>query len=293
MERGPRGIDPTFILQVLGNLVPAYVSIRWGFKGTNLSTNSACATGAHAIGEAMRMIQFDQADIALAGGAEAPLAMMAIAGFNQIRALSTRNDEPQRASRPFDRDRDGFVMSEGAAVLLLEELDHARSRGARIYAELCGYGTSADAFHVTSPAPDHEGGQRCMRSALRDAGLQPRDIGYVNAHAASTPVGDPLEVAALRGVFGADTPAVPMSSTKSMTGHMMGAAGAIELAVTGLALQRGILPPTINLESPEIGGDVDYVPNVARPARIDATLSNSFGFGGTNACLVLRRADVS
>ena len=293
LEHGAGSISPTFILQILGNMVPAYVSIRWGFKGTNFSTSSACATGAHAIGEAMRMIQFDHADIALAGGAEAPLGLMAIGGFNQLRALSTRNDEPERASRPFDRDRDGFVMSEGAAVLLLEELGHAESRGARIYGELCGYGTSSDAFHVTSPAPEHEGGQRCMRSALRDAGLQPADVGYVNAHAASTLVGDVLEVAALRGVFGEHTPRVPMSSTKSMTGHMMGAAGAAELAVTALALQRGVLPPTINLDSPEIAEGVDYVPNVARRASIEAAISNSFGFGGTNASLVLRKADAT
>ncbi|HEX9108250.1 MAG TPA: beta-ketoacyl synthase N-terminal-like domain-containing protein, partial [Longimicrobiales bacterium] len=224
-------------------------------------------------------------------GAEAPIGVMAIAGFNQLRALSTRNDDPTRASRPFDRGRDGFVMSEGAGVLVLEELERARARGARIHAELCGYGTSSDAFHVTAPSPEHEGGRRCMQSALRDAGLQPADIGYVNAHAASTLVGDVLEVAAHKAVFGEHTPRVPISSTKSMTGHMLGAAGAAELAITALALQRGILPPTINLDEPEVGQGIDFVPHEARPASFDAAMSNSFGFGGTNASLVVRKVN--
>ncbi|MEX2526960.1 MAG: beta-ketoacyl-ACP synthase II [Gemmatimonadota bacterium] len=288
LARGPGAIHPFFILQVLSNMAPSYVSIRWGFRGLNLAPNSACATGAHAIGEAARRIRSGEIDVALAGGAEAPLCMMAIGGFNQLRALSTRNDDPEGACRPFDAARDGFVMSEGAAIVVVEELDHARNRGARIYGEVAGYGTSADAYHVTAPAPEHRGGRECMEAALRDAGLSPSEIDYVNAHAAGTPTGDPLEVEAFRAVFGHRAASIPMSSTKSMTGHMLAAAGAAEAAVCLLAMQSGRIPPTINLTDPDPKSGVDHVPLVSRPAQIRTAVSNSFGFGGTNATLVLR-----
>jgi len=292
-EKGAGSVNPFFILQILGNMAPAYIAIRYGMKGPNWCMNSACATSAHAIGEAMRLIQRGEADVALAGGAEAPIGFMAIAGFNQLRALSTRNDAPQRASRPFDQDRDGFVISEGAAVLLLEELGHAARRGGRVYAELTGYGASADAHHLTAPAPGHEGGQRCMRAALRDAGLEPQDVEYINAHAASTSVGDVLEIEAIAEVFGRHARSVAVSSTKSMTGHMTGAAGAAEAAAAVLALDRGIIPPTINVDHLDPRIELDCVPNVARPAPLNAVMSNSFGFGGTNATLIFQRSNRS
>lgn len=291
LEEGPGVISPFFILNLLPNMAPAQIAIRHGFKGLNLSTNSACATSAHAVGEAMRLIERDEANLVLAGGAEAPIGLMAIGGFNALRALSTRNDDPEGASRPFDRTRDGFVLAEGAAVLLLEERRHALERGAPIRAELVGYGTSADAHHVTAPAPEHEGAQRCMELALRDAGVEPAEVGYVNAHATATPIGDGMEAGAIRAVFGEAADRIPVSSTKSMTGHMTGAAGAAEAAFAILAMERGTIPPTINLHDPDPEIDLDCVPNVARRAEPDVVMSNSFGFGGTNVSLVFRRSD--
>jgi len=289
--RSPEVVSPFFILNVLINMAASHISIRFGFKGPALATNSACATSAHALGEAMRLIQRGEIDVALAGGAEAPIGFMCIAGFNAIRALSTRNDDPAAASRPFDADRDGFVLGEGAGIVLLEEFEHARRRGARIYAELAGYGASADAFHMTAPAPDHEGAQRCMRSALADASLAPSDIGYINAHATATPQGDVAEAAAIRAVFGGSAPTPPVSSTKSMTGHLTGAAGSAEAIFSMLAMRDQIVPPTSNLERLDPAIDLDCVANVARPASVNAVMSNSFGFGGTNAALVFRRVE--
>lgn len=289
LAEGPKAVGPFFMLRMLPNMAPAHIAIRHGFKGLNLSTNSACATSAHAVGEAMRLIERGDADLVLAGGAEAPIGFMSIAGFNALRALSTRNDEPEEASRPFDRTRDGFVLSEGAAVLLLEERAHARERGARIRAELVGYGATADAHHLTAPAPEHEGGQRCMRLALRDAGLDPTEVGYVNAHATATPIGDVMEIQAIAAVLGEHAERVPVSSTKSMTGHMTGAAGAAEAAFAILAMERGIIPPTINLREPDPEIDLDCVANEARPADLEVVMSNSFGFGGTNVTLIFRR----
>jgi 3-oxoacyl-[acyl-carrier-protein] synthase II len=270
-------------------MAASYISIRYGFKGPNWSINSACATSSHALGEACRMIQRGESDLVLAGGPEAPICFMGIAGFNALRALSRRNDDPARASRPFDVSRDGFVLSEGAAVLAVEELDHARARGATIYAELAGYGASSDAHHITAPAPDHEGAQRCMRTALADARLDPADIQYVNAHGTSTPVGDAAEITAIKGVFGQHARKLPVSSTKSMTGHLTGAAGATEAIFSILAIRDGILPPTINIERQDPAIDLDCVPNVARQMNVDRVMSNSFGFGGTNATLIFSR----
>ncbi len=291
MEKGPDRISPFFILQMLINLAPGYVTMRHGIKGPSWSTNSACSTSAHAIGEAMRGIQRGEFDAAVAGGSEAPITLLGVGGFAAMKALSTRNDAPQEASRPFDADRDGFVIAEGAGMLLLEEWEHARARGARIYAELAGYGASSDAHHVTSPAPEHEGAQRSMRGALKDAGLAPADIGYVNAHGTSTDIGDVLEMEGIARVFGDAARTVAISSTKSMTGHMNGAAGGAEAVISILALTREVLPPTINLQHRDPRIHLDCVPNAARPARVDAVMSNSFGFGGTNVSLVFRRAN--
>ena len=282
----PGKVSPFFILNVLINMAASHISIRYGFKGPNWSTNSACATSAHAIGEAYRLIQRDEADVALAGGAEAPIGFMCIAGFNAIRALSTRNDEPTRASRPFDVNRDGFVLGEGAAILVLEELAHAERRGAKIYAEVSGYGASSDAHHVTAPSPEHEGAQRCMRAALADAALDVSQISYINAHGTSTPLGDAAEITAIKRVFGEQAYRVPVSSTKSMTGHLTGAAGSAEAIISILAMQHGIIPPTINLENIDPAIDLDCVPNVARVATCNTVMTNSFGFGGTNASLI-------
>jgi 3-oxoacyl-[acyl-carrier-protein] synthase II len=289
LERGPRAMNPLFILSVLPNMLPAQVAIRHGFKGPNWGTNSACSTSAHALGEAARLIRLGEAEVALAGGAEAPICVMGMGGFSAIRALSTRNDDPEGASRPFDRDRDGFVLGEGAAVLLLEEWSHATGRGAHIYGELAGYGVTGDAYHLTAPAPGHEGAVRCMRMALKHAGLGVEDVGYVNAHATSTEIGDRMEAEAIRTVFGAHAPSVPVSSTKSMTGHMTGASGAAEAAFCLLALHHGIIPPTINLRNPEEGLGLDCVPLRSREASLDVVMTNAFGFGGTNVSLVFRR----
>ncbi len=285
---GPRRISPFFIPKAIINMVAGQVSIKYGLKGPNLSVVSACATGAHCIGEAMRMIQHGDADIMVAGGAEAAVGKIGVAGFNAMKALSTRNDDPAGASRPWDKGRDGFIMAEGAGVLVLEEYEHAVARGAKIYAEVAGYGMSGDAYHITAPAPNGEGGGRAMRAALRDAGVEPVDVDYINAHGTSTGLGDMGELAAVKELFG-DAP-VSMSSTKSMTGHLLGAAGAVEAIFCALAIRDGVVPATINLQDPEDGvGDFDLVPNVAKKRKVDVALSNSFGFGGTNASLVLKK----
>ncbi|RKH13942.1 beta-ketoacyl-[acyl-carrier-protein] synthase II [Corallococcus sp. CA047B] len=290
LEKGPDRISPFFILQMIINLAPGYVTMRHGIKGPSWSTNSACSTSAHAIGEAMRGIQRGEFDAAVAGGAEAPISLLGIGGFAAMKALSTRNDAPQAASRPFDKDRDGFVLAEGAGILILEEYESARARGARILAELVGYGASSDAHHVTAPAPEHEGAQRAMKAALKDSRLSPGDIGYLNAHGTSTEIGDLLEMQGIARVFGDAASQLAISSTKSMTGHMNGAAGAAEAVISILALTRGVLPPTINLEHQDPRIPLDCIPNVAREKRVDAVMSNSFGFGGTNVALVFRRA---
>ena len=289
-SKGPRyGFSPYFVTDIIINMVPGYVTIKTGARGPNFSHVSACSTGAHSIGEAMRTIRHGYADAILAGGTEATITMLGVGGFNAMRAMSTRNDEPTRASRPFDNDRDGFVIGEGAGVVLLEELEHARARGATIYAEVKGYAANSDAHHVTAPAPEGIGAQRCMRAALADAGLTPSQIQYINAHGTSTEFNDKNESLAIRAVFGAAADDVAVSSTKSMTGHMLGAAGSVEAAICALAITRGVVPPTINYETPDPICDLDYVPNVARELTVDAALSNSFGFGGTNAALVITR----
>jgi 3-oxoacyl-[acyl-carrier-protein] synthase II len=288
MEGGPRKISPFFIPASIVNLAAGQVSIRFGAKGPNMASATACATGAHAIGDSFKIIQRGDADVMIAGGAEAAITPMSVGGFASMRALSTRNHEPERASRPWDKDRDGFVVGEGAGVLILEALEHAQARGAHIIAEIIGYGMSGDAYHITTPAPEHEGAFRVMRNAIRDAKLTPADIGYVNAHGTSTPVGDGLEAAAIRNLFGEYK--VPVSSTKSMTGHLLGGSGGLEAGITILALRDQMLPPTINLENQDedtLG--MDFVPNHARRASLDYALSNSFGFGGTNGSLVFKR----
>jgi 3-oxoacyl-[acyl-carrier-protein] synthase II len=289
-DKGPRhGISPFFVPMIIVNLAPGQISIRVGAKGPNMSQVSACSTGAHAIGDAARVIERGDADVMICGGAEATVSPLGVGGFNSMRALSTRNDAPQQASRPFDLDRDGFVIAEGAGVLVLEELEHAKKRGARIYAEVSGYALNADAHHITSPAPEGEGAQRCMRLALKDAKLSPTDIGYINAHGTSTKMGDAAETMAVKKVFGDAARKVMVSSTKSMTGHMLGAAGGVETAICALVVARGVVPPTINYTTPDPECDLDYVPNTAREVRVQHALTNSFGFGGTNACLVLSR----
>lgn len=291
VEKGPKRISPYFIPAVISNLAPGQLSMRYGFKGSSFTTTSACASGAHAIGEATRAIRLGELDACLAGGAEATVTGLGVAGFAQMRALSTRNDAPEKASRPWDQDRDGFVIAEGAAMLLLEEYESAKRRGANILAEVAGYGTTADAYHMTSPAPEGEGAQRSMRMALRNAGLQPSDIGYVNAHATSTGVGDINELLAARRVFGDHaTSALAISSTKSMTGHLLGAAGALESVFCIQALVTGVLPPTINLDNPiEEAAGLNLVPHKAQEKRIEAVMNNSFGFGGTNATVIFKR----
>ena len=285
---GPRRISPFFIPKSIINMTAGHISIKYGLKGPNLAVVTACATGAHSIGEAARLIEHGDADIMVAGGTEGAIDVIGIAGFNAMKALSTRNDNPTAASRPWDKDRDGFIMSEGAGILILEEYEHAVARGAKIYAEVAGYGLSGDAYHITAPAEGGEGGLRAMRAALRDAGLQPSDVDYVNAHGTSTGLGDMGELAAVQKLFG-DLP-VSMSSTKSVTGHLLGAAGAVEAIFCTLAIRDGVVPPTINLEHPEEAvGNFDLVPNVAKKRKVDVAISNSFGFGGTNASLVLKR----
>ncbi len=294
MAKGPRhGISPFFVPQLIINLAAGQLSIRLGAKGPSYSQVSACASGAHAIGDGFRLIQHDQADVMICGGSEAVITPLGVGGFAAMRALSTRNHEPAQASRPFDRDRDGFVMAEGAGLLVLEEWEHARQRGARILAEVEGYGANADAHHTTAPAPEGEGAQRCMRLALRDAHLDPSDVDYVNAHGTSTKMNDAIETFAIKQVFGDQARKLMVSSTKSMTGHLLGAAGGVEAAFCVLALAHGQVPPTINYRNPDPDCDLDYVPNAARDKNLRHVLSNSFGFGGTNACLVFGAADRS
>jgi 3-oxoacyl-[acyl-carrier-protein] synthase II len=284
-----RRVSPFFIAKVIANLAPGQISIRFGARGVNYTPTSACASGANAIGEAFRNIRDGYQDAVIAGGTEAALCGLGIGGFIAMRALSSRNDEPERASRPFDRQRDGFVIAEGAGIVVLESLAHAKARGATILGEMLGYGANADAFHITAPAPGGEGAARCMRQALADARIAPEDVGYVNAHGTSTEYNDAAESEAIHKVFGAHAAKLAVSSTKSMTGHTLGAAGGIEAVYTVLALERGRLPPTINYEEPDPACDLDYVPNVARATDAKVALSNSFGFGGANACLVFRR----
>ena len=287
IEGGPRKISPFFIPASIINLAAGQVSIRFGAKGPNEATATACTTSAHSIGDAFKIIQRCDADVMIAGGSEAAITPMGIGGFAAMRALSTRNDAPEKASRPWDKDRDGFVVGEGAGILILEDLEFAKRRGANILAEVVGYGMSGDAYHITSPAPEHEGAYRVMLNALRDAKIQPGDIGYVNAHGTSTEIGDKLETVAIKRVFADKIP--PVSSTKSMTGHLLGGAGGLEGGITVLALRDQILPPTINYETPDPECDLDYVPNQSRKVQMDFALSNSFGFGGTNGCLIFRR----
>jgi 3-oxoacyl-[acyl-carrier-protein] synthase II len=288
LQKGPRVISPFFITALIANEAAGNVSIRYGLKGPNLSTVTACTTGAHAVGEAYRMIQYGDADAAIAGGTESVITPLAVGGFAVMRALSTRNDDPQGASRPWDRDRDGFVMGEGAGLVILEEMEAAKARGARIYAELVGYGLSGDAYHIAAPSEDGDGPARVMKNALADAEIAPDRIGYINAHGTSTPMGDRIETVAIKMVFGEHAYKVAVSSTKSSTGHLLGAAGGLETGIVALALHHGVLPPTINYETPDPDCDLDYVPNVAREEKVDYALSNSFGFGGTNGCLVLK-----
>ncbi len=290
LEGGWRRISPFFIPKLISNLAPGQIAIRFGARGINYAPTSACTSGAHGVGESFRLIRDGYLDAAICGGAEAAITPLGVGGFCAMRALSTRNDEPERASRPFDRKRDGFVVGEGAGVVVLEEWEQARARGAPIHAELIGYGTGADAFHITQPAPEGRGASECMQMALDDAGVAPEQVGYINAHGTSTEYNDVNETTAIKRVFGGHARRLAVSSTKSMTGHLLGAAGGLEAVFTALALREQVLPPTINHEEPDPDCDLDYVPNQARGAAIEVAMSNSFGFGGTNACLVLQRA---
>ncbi|WP_319523167.1 beta-ketoacyl-ACP synthase II [uncultured Desulfosarcina sp.] len=288
-EKGPKRCSPFFIPRLIGNMAPGMISIHLGAKGPNISVATACAAGAHAVGDACNTIKRGQADAMITGGVESVITPTCIAGFNAMKALSTRNDDPQKASRPFDRDRDGFVVGEGAGILVLEELQHALERGATILAEMAGYGQSGDGYHMTSPSPDGDGMIRCMQAAIDDAGIANDAIDYINAHGTSTPLNDLYETRAIKKVLGDSAGKVPVSSTKSMTGHLLGGAGGIETVFTVLALKNGIIPPTINLENPDAECDLDYVPNKARKANLTYAMSNSFGFGGTNASLIVKR----
>jgi len=289
LQKGYRRVTPFFIPMTIINLVSGQISIRYGFKGPNSAISTACATGTHSIGDAYRLIQYGDADIMIAGGTEAAITPLGITGFSVMKALSTRNDEPEKASRPFDRDRDGFVMGEGAGVLVLEELGSAIRRNAKIYAEIIGYGLNSDAYHITSPSPNGEGAARCMRLAINDAGIKPEEVDYINAHGTSTKYGDELETAAIKTVFGDHAYKLCVSSTKSMIGHLLGAAGGVEAVICVLSILHSIVPPTINLDNPDPECDLDYVPHKARELDIDVAISNSFGFGGTNACIVFRK----
>jgi 3-oxoacyl-[acyl-carrier-protein] synthase II len=289
MNKGPGRLSPFLIPTLISNIASGLISMEFGFAGPNFAVVTACATSAMSIGEAWRLIRDDEADVILAGGSEATVCPMGLGGFAAMRALSTRNDAPEKASRPFDKDRDGFVMGEGAGVVVVEEYEHAVKRGARIYGEITGYGLTADAYHMSAPLPDGAGAGRAMRNALKRARLQPAQVGYINAHGTSTPMGDVCETVAINGVFGDAASQVLVSSTKSMTGHLLGAAGAVEMAVCLKVLETGIVPPTINLDQPDEKCDLDYVPHTAREAKVDAVMNNSFGFGGHNSCLVAVR----
>jgi 3-oxoacyl-[acyl-carrier-protein] synthase II len=289
IDGGPRRISPFFIPSAIINMISGHLSILLGIKGPNIATVTACTTGTHAIGQSARMIAYGDADVMVAGGAEYATTPLGLGGFAAARALSTRNDDPERASRPWDRERDGFVLSDGAGVLVLEEYEHAKRRGARIYAEISGFGMSGDAHHMTQPPPGGDGARRCMINAMKDAGLNPDQVDYVNAHGTSTAAGDRAETEAIRGAFGDHAERLAVSSTKSMTGHMLGAAGGAEAVFSVLALRDQVIPPTINLDDPDDGLDLDYVPHTAREARLDTVLSNSFGFGGTNGTVIFRR----
>jgi 3-oxoacyl-[acyl-carrier-protein] synthase II len=289
IQRGPRRISPHFIPAVITNMASGITAMKLGLKGPNVSVATACATGNHSIGDAFKCIQRGSADMMLAGGTEAAVTPLGMAGFCSMRALSTRNDEPEKASRPFDKERDGFVMAEGSGIVVLEELEHAKKRGAEIYAEIVGYGATADAFHLTAPSPEGEGAQRAMAAALKDGGVNPEDVDYINAHGTSTPVGDVRETEAIKGYFKDHARQLAVSSTKSMVGHLLGAAGGVETVATALMLKRGIIHPTINQEVSDPECDLDYVPNEARESRVELALSNSLGFGGHNATLLFRR----
>jgi len=289
LERGPGRITPFFIPMLIANEAPGHIAIQHGIKGPNLCIVTACATGAHSIGDACRIIQYGDADVMVAGGSEANLTPLTVGGFNAMKALSTKNDDPMKASRPFDRDRDGFVVAEGSGIIILEELEHAKKRGARIYAEMAGYGYNGDAYHITAPCPDGDGFIRCMRMALRDAHISPDHVDYINAHGTSTKLNDYIETLAIKEVFKAKAYRIPVSSTKSMTGHLLGAAGAVEAVFSILSIRDQVCPPTINYENPDPECDLDYVPNTARKCTINTVVSNGFGFGGTNSTLVFRR----
>ncbi len=289
VEKGPRRITPFFIPMVIINLASGHISMRFGAKGPNSAAVTACATGTNCIGDSFRLIQLGYADAMIAGGSEAAITPLGIGGFNAMRALSTRNDEPERASRPFDVERDGFVMGEGAGIVVLEELEMAKTRGAKIYAEVVGYGMTADAYHMTAPAPEGEGAARCMEASLKDARVSPEDVDYINAHGTSTKFGDELETAAIKTVFGDHAYKLAISSTKSMTGHLLGAAGGVEAIATILGIYEGVIPPTINLDNPDPECDLDYVPHKAKKMELKYAISNSFGFGGTNACLLFKK----
>lgn len=289
LQKGPRRITPFFIPMLVVNLASGQISIRFKAKGPNSAVVTACATGSHAIGDAFKIIQRGDADVMIAGGSESVITPLAIGGFNAMKALSTRNNEPEKASRPFDINRDGFVMGEGAGIVILESLESALNRGAHIYAEIAGYGMSSDAYHITAPSPTGEGAVRCMRMAIKDAGVEPADVNYINAHGTSTKYGDEIETYAIKTLFGEYAYKIPVSSTKSMTGHLLGAAGGVESVISILCISKGIIPPTINLTDPDPECDLDYVPNTARKADVTCCLSNSFGFGGTNACLLFKK----
>ena len=290
LKGGPRKISPFFVPSNIINMVSGNVSVAWGFRGPNIALVSACASATHSIGDAARLIEYGDVDVMVAGGAEKATSATGLGGFAAARALSTRNDDPQAASRPWDKDRDGFVLSDGAGVLVLEELEHAKARGANIYAEVVGYGLSGDAYHMTNPEPEGDGAHRCMKLALKNAQLNPDQVDYVNAHGTSTPAGDAVEVKAIRSTFGDHAQKLAISSTKSMTGHLLGAAGGIEAVYSVLALKHQVVPPTINLDNPEEGFGLDFVPHTARDRKLDIVMSNSFGFGGTNATLVFKRS---
>ena len=291
LNGGPRKISPFFIPKVISNLAPGQIAIRHGAKGVNWTPTSACASGTHAIGESFHLIRRGLQDAVIAGGAESAITPLGVGGFAAMKALSTRNDDPERASRPFDKDRDGFVIGEGSGILILEERERALKRGAKVYAEVIGYGANGDAYHITAPAPEGDGAARCMALALKDAGIAPSEVDYINAHGTSTEYNDANETQAIKRVFGEHALKLAVSSTKSMTGHLLGAAGAVEGVFSALTLHHGTIPPTINYENPDPACDLDYVPNVARKANVRVALSNSFGFGGTNACVIFRRPE--